>query len=80
MWAQQWNNIDELVKPYPKKPSLEVTKEMKKKGWTPKIMFQKADEFFISLGLEPMNSNFWKNSIIQKPEGQCDQIVRIKED
>jgi hypothetical protein len=27
---------------------------MKSQGWTPKIMFQKADEFFISLGLEPM--------------------------
>ena len=70
MWAQTWNNIADLVKPYPEKPSLDVTTEMKKQEWTPKIMFQKADEFFQSIGFEPMNSNFWKNSIIEKPKGR----------
>ena len=70
MWAQSWSNIADLVKPYPNKPSIDVTEEMKKKGWTPKIMFQKADEFFVSIGMDPMIENFWKNSIIEKPEGR----------
>ncbi len=42
------------MRPYPTKPSVDVTQAMKDQGWTPKIMFQKADEFFISLGLDPM--------------------------
>ena len=25
MWAQSWNNIDDIVRPYPNKPSLNVT-------------------------------------------------------
>jgi len=70
MWSQSWSNIADLVMPYPDKPSIDVTEEMKKQGWTPKIMFQKADEFFVSIGMDPMIENFWKNSIIEKPEGR----------
>jgi peptidyl-dipeptidase A len=55
MWAQSWNNIADMLTPYPEKPSIDVTEEMKKQGWTATTMFQKADEFFQSLGLEPMN-------------------------
>ena len=54
MWAQSWNNLATILRPYPNKPSIDVTQSMKDQGWTPKIMFQKADEFFISLGLDPM--------------------------
>ena len=68
MWAQSWGNIAELVKPYPNKPSIDVSEAMKNQGWTPQIMFEKADDFFQSIGFEPMNSKFWKNSIIEKPE------------
>ena len=70
MWAQSWNNIADLVKPYPKKPSLDVTQAMKDQGWTPKIMFEKAEDFFVSMGLEPMTDVFWKKSLIEKPEGR----------
>jgi len=54
MWAQTWNNLATILRPYPNKPSVDVTQAMKDQGWTPKKMFQKADEFFISLGLDPM--------------------------
>jgi len=68
MWGQSWNHISDMLKPYPKKPSIDVTDEMKKQNWTPKIMFDKADEFFQSIGFEPMTDNFWKNSLIEKPD------------
>ena len=29
------------------------------KGWTPKKMFQKADDFFQSMGLTPVPPEFW---------------------
>lgn len=28
MWAQQWNNIYDLMTPYPEKPNLDVTSTM----------------------------------------------------
>ena len=54
MWAENWQNILDLVQPFPNKPNIEVTKEMKKQNWTPKMMFKKAEELFISLGFEKM--------------------------
>ena len=54
MWAQSWSNLGDLLRPYPNKPDIDVTDEMVKQGWTPKIMFEKADEFFQSMGLDPM--------------------------
>ena len=68
MWAQQWNNIAGLVKPYPSKPSINVTGEMVKQGWNARIMFEKADDFFQSLGLKPVPEEFWSGSIIEKPD------------
>ncbi len=41
-------------RPYPNKPDTDVTKSMEDQGWTPKIMFQKAEEFFQSMGMDPM--------------------------
>jgi len=68
MWAQSWNNLADILQPYPDKPSLNVTGEMVRQGWTQKIMFEKAEDFFLSLGLDPMVPEFWSGSIIEKPE------------
>ncbi len=54
MWAQSWGNLADILRPYPDKPTTDVTDAMVAAGWTPKIMFEKADEFFQSMGLEPM--------------------------
>ena len=42
-----------------RKPSIDVTAAMVDKGWTPKKMFQKADDFFQSMGLTPVPPEFW---------------------
>ena len=68
MWAQSWNNIANILIPYPDKPSIDVSEEMVKQGWTAKIMFDKADEFFQSMGLPEMPEAFWEGSIIEKPK------------
>merc|ERR1719419_643466 len=67
MWAQSWSNIADILKPYPAKPSINVTGEMIRQGWTPTKMFQKADDFFQSMGMDPMPAEFWKGSILEKP-------------
>lgn len=33
-------------------------------------MFEVSEEFFVSLGLEPMTQEFWNYSMIVKPEGR----------
>lgn len=65
MWAQNWRNVLDIIKPYTETP--DVNGEMMKQGYTPTKIFQVAEEFFTSLGLAPMSPEFWRNSIIQKP-------------
>merc|ERR1719244_683719 len=67
MWSQSWNNIGDIVKPFPDKPYINVTGEMVKQGWTQTKMFQKADEFFQSMGLDKMPDKFWSESLLEKP-------------
>lgn len=67
MWAQSWENIYSLVVPFPEKTSIDVTEQMKQQGYTPLKMFQVSDEFFTSLGLIPMPPEFWKESLLEKP-------------
>ena len=68
MWAQSWNNIENILTPYPDKPSIDVSEAMVKEGWTAKTMFEKADEFFQSMGLPEMTEAFWNGSIIERPK------------
>ena len=59
MWAQRWVDIGDLVKPYPDKPIIDVTPKMVAQGWTPRKMFEKADDFFKSMGLAAAPPEFW---------------------
>ncbi len=72
MWSQTWDHIitRDALAPFPNKPSIDVTEQMKQQGYTPLKMFQKSEEFFTSLGLEPMTEEFWNNSVIEKPGGR----------
>ncbi|NXY09069.1 ACE enzyme, partial [Pteruthius melanotis] len=67
MWAQQWNNIYDLMIPYPEKPNLDVTSTMVQQGWNATHMFRVSEEFFTSLGLLEMPSEFWEKSMLEKP-------------
>ncbi|XP_064127021.1 angiotensin-converting enzyme isoform X1 [Loxodonta africana] len=67
MWAQTWSNIYDLVVPFPSAPKMDATEAMIKQGWTPKRMFEEADNFFTSLGLLPVPPLFWNKSMLEKP-------------
>jgi peptidyl-dipeptidase A len=69
MWAQNWKSIIDIVKPGPN-DTPDITGEMVRQGFTPQKIFQSAEEFFTSMGLSPMAPEFWRNSIIQKPNDQ----------
>ncbi|XP_059127939.1 angiotensin-converting enzyme [Peromyscus eremicus] len=67
MWAQSWDNMYDMVVPFPDKPNLDVTSTMVEKGWNATHMFRVAEEFFTSLGLSPMPPEFWAESMLEKP-------------
>lgn len=67
MWAQTWTNVLDLTIPYPGRTSVDVTNALRLQGYSPLAMFRLAEEFFTSLGLEPMPVAFWQRSMIQKP-------------
>ncbi|XP_072417140.1 angiotensin-converting enzyme isoform X2 [Chiloscyllium punctatum] len=68
MWAQKWNNIYDLMIPFPSKGNIDVTDAMVKKNWNATYMFKVSEEFFTSLGLIKMPPEFWDYSMLEKPD------------
>ena len=67
MWAQDWSNLYPLLVPAPQQPSLDVTAALKEKKFTPLRLTRFAEQFFTSLGFEPLPKSFWKRSLFMKP-------------
>ncbi|RMH34698.1 MAG: peptidase M2 family protein [Gammaproteobacteria bacterium] len=79
MWAQHWGNIYDKVKPDVPDTSLDLTQILRKNGYdfTPgdraqelaaaKKMVRTAENFFVSLGFEPLPKTFWERSLFLKP-------------
>ncbi|XP_076440450.1 angiotensin-converting enzyme-like [Babylonia areolata] len=74
MWAQEWNALYKLMMPYPNKTALDVTAQMVRQNYTARKIFEVAEEFFVSLGLEPMPEAFWKKSMLEKPKDGRDVV------
>ncbi|XP_050500285.1 angiotensin-converting enzyme-like [Diabrotica virgifera virgifera] len=70
LWGQDWTNIADMVLPYRDYSDLDVTDEILRQGFTPLRMFQMAEEFFTSMGLKPMPPEFWRFSLIERPNGR----------
>lgn len=67
MWAQQWGGIIDLLTPYPRAASINVTDALLKANFTVPSMFRTAEEFYTSIGLEPMTNDFWNKSVVVRP-------------
>ncbi|KAF5307920.1 hypothetical protein FQR65_LT06487 [Abscondita terminalis] len=69
MWAQNWMHISHLVLPFLNATDIDVTSSLRKRGYTPLQMFQTADKFYQSLGLDPTNMsyNVTAGAMIEKP-------------
>ena len=69
MWGQSWSNIYDLV--YDKKESnvaINVTQIINDKNIDEKEMVKYAEDFFLSMGFEPLPETFWERSLFIKPE------------
>ena len=67
MWAQEWNNIADLVVPYPGEPSLDVTAKLKSGHWDAVKMTRQGERFFTGLGFDPLPATFWQRSLFTRP-------------
>ncbi len=67
MWAQQWNNIFDLLEPYPGVSALDVTAGLKKQGFDALRMVRSAEEFYLSLGFSSLPDSFWQKSLFARP-------------
>ncbi|XP_054669195.1 angiotensin-converting enzyme 2 [Grus americana] len=67
MWGRFWTNLYALTVPYPAKPNIDVTSAMVQKKWDAMKIFQAAEAFFTSIGLDKMTEGFWNNSMLTEP-------------
>ena len=67
LWAQDWANIYELVAPKNADPGYDLTKLLEGKKVDAIGMVRYGENFFSSLGFEPMPETFWERSLFTKP-------------
>lgn len=67
MWAQEWGNIYPLVAPPASDPGYDLTEILKERNSNPVDMVHHGENFFISLGFEPLPATFWERSLLSKP-------------
>lgn len=67
MWAQQWSNIYDIVAPKDADPQIDLTEILHERGYTPREMVKTAENFFVSLGFDPLPGTFWERSLLQQP-------------
>ncbi|MBE5073021.1 M2 family metallopeptidase [Erythrobacteraceae bacterium E2-1 Yellow Sea] len=69
MWAQEWGNIYPLVAPKGAGDiGYDLTDLIEKKGLTEVDMVKAGEQFFSSLGFDPLPETFWERSQFVKPQ------------
>jgi peptidyl-dipeptidase A len=67
IWAQEWDNIYDLVKPGSADAGYDLTAILKGKKTTDQEMVKYGERFFTSLGFDPLPKTFWERSLFVKP-------------
>ena len=71
MWAQDWENIFEIVAPEDADPGFDLTRELKRRDVSPVEMTRYGERFFTSLGFDPLPATFWERSLFSKPSDRA---------
>ena len=69
MWAQSWANVYDIV--YQEESlgqPIDLTKVINDRDLTEVEMVEIAENFFLSLGFEPLPETFWERSLFVKPQ------------
>ncbi len=71
MWSQQWGNIYDVVAPTTGgESSYDLTRLLVDKGFDAEKMVRTGENFYVSMGLDPLPQTFWERSMITRPEGR----------
>ena len=67
MWAQEWGNIFDLVASGDADPGYDLTALLNADGYDAMKMVRTGENFFSSIGLDPLPDTFWERSLFTKP-------------
>jgi peptidyl-dipeptidase A len=67
MWAQSWEDDFDLLAPYKGEPTLDIGKTLAAKKIDAKGMVKIGENFFTSLGFDPLPPSFWERSMFTRP-------------
>jgi len=67
IWAQDWSNLDDLVKPVGADSGYSLTKILQARKIQPKEMVRVGEHFYESLGFPLLPKTFWDRSLFTKP-------------
>lgn len=67
MWAQQWANVYDLVAPAGVDPGYDLNQILVDRGVDELEMVRIGENFFKSLGFEPLPETFWERSLFVQP-------------
>ncbi len=67
MWAQEWNNLFDLVVPFPNEQPLDVDKRLRSEHWDAIKMVHEGEHFFTALGFSTLPQSFWERSLFTRP-------------
>jgi peptidyl-dipeptidase A len=67
MWAQSWSNVYELVSPPDADPGYDLTERLQAAGYDAERMVRTGENFFTSLGFDPLPETFWERSLFTQP-------------
>ncbi|MFN3857006.1 MAG: M2 family metallopeptidase [Caulobacter sp.] len=70
MWAQQWGNIYDIVKPAEDAQGYDLDNLLQTKGYDATKMVRTGENFYVSMGLPALPETFWTRSQITRPEGR----------
>src|SRR5208283_2753374 len=67
LWAQEWNNVYDLMDSPKPAQSFDLTKILQERKTEPRGMVKYGENFFLSLGFPPLPQTFWERSLFTKP-------------
>ncbi|HRC55682.1 MAG TPA: M2 family metallopeptidase [Kofleriaceae bacterium] len=70
MWAQSWDYLYPDMEPYHGVSKVDVTPALQQQKYDAVKMVKAAENFFVSLGMNPLPDSFWERSMLVKPPGK----------
>jgi peptidyl-dipeptidase A len=68
IWAQDWTNIYDLVKPAGADAGYSLTEILKRRKVAPLDMARIGERFYTSVGFDPLPKTFWERSLFTRPK------------